>query len=86
MLREKFQKSNVSVVYWKKISESHPPKEDKIYLVAIGPQVAFSAFREDGNKVWAFNKDGVSYWAEVPEVPKDAEVPEEESVPVEMES
>jgi hypothetical protein len=83
MWQEKIQKSTVSVVYWKKIEESSPPEEDKMYLVAINGQAAFAAFRQDGNGSWAFNKDGVTHWAEIPEAPKDAK---EESVHVEMES
>jgi hypothetical protein len=85
MLREKIQKSSAFVVYWKKSSEAAPPQEDKVYLVAINGQAAFAAFRQDGNGLWSFNKDGVSHWAEMPEVPKDA-VSSEDRVQVEMES
>lgn len=83
MFREKVQKLSISAVHWKRTSESTPAQEDKIYLVTIDEKVAMAAFRQDGNGLWKFNKEGVTHWAEIPEAPKDAE---EKDIQVEMES
>lgn len=74
MLRDKFQKLNVSEITWNALKDSRPPEVESLYLVAINGSAAFAVYRRDGNSIWGFNKDDVSFWANVPSVPSAKDV------------